>query len=225
MSTSHREFADRPDLRESVTPDYPFPGKRPILATTFYPALKEPNVELVPRAVERVTPTGIVDSAGVERTVDVIVMATGFRAADYLARVEIVGRGGRTLHEQWDGDPHAFLGITVPGFPNLFLVYGPGTNGGELVSMLESQAEYAVRAVRRMRRERVSAVEVRPRFDALWNRWLQSRMSGTSWTLTRNYFTSDSGRVVTQWPSGNMVYRALTKLFGRMSETTRRRTT
>jgi cation diffusion facilitator CzcD-associated flavoprotein CzcO len=218
-----REFADRPDLREAVTPDYPFPGKRPILATTFYPALREPNVELVPSAVARVTPTGIVDSAGVERPVDVIIKATGFRAADYLARVEITGRGDRTLRERWDGEPRAFLGITVPDFPNLFLIYGPGTNGGELVSMLESQAEFAVRAVKRMRRERASAVEVRPQFDALWNRWLQSRMTGTSWTLTRNYFTSSTGRVVTQWPSGNMVYRALTKLLGRMAESTRRR--
>jgi cation diffusion facilitator CzcD-associated flavoprotein CzcO len=220
-----RQFAVRPDLRLAVTPDYPFPGKRPILATTFYPALKESNVELVPRAVAGVTPTGIVDSDGVERPVDVIVQATGFKAADYLARVEIIGRGGRTLHEHWDGEPQAFLGITVPDFPNLFLIYGPGTNGGELVSMLESQAEYAVRAVKRMRRERVTAVEVRPQFDDLWNRWLQSRMSGTSWTLTRNYFTSGSGQVVTQWPSGNMVYRALTKLLGRSSETTRRRPT
>src|ERR1035437_4289624 len=117
-----REFADRPDLRAPVTPGYPFPGKRPILATTYYPALKEPNVELVPRAVDRVTPTGIVDSVGVERPVDVIVLATGFRAADYLAPVEIVGRGGRPLHERGGGEPQAFLGITVPGFPNLFLV-------------------------------------------------------------------------------------------------------
>lgn len=218
-----REFADRPDLRAALTPGYPFPGKRPVLATTYYPALREPNVELVPRAVDRITPTGIVDTDGVERQVDVIVLATGFRAADYLARVDVVGRGGRSLHEHWGGEPRAFLGITVPGFPNLYLLYGPGTNGGELVSMLESQAEYAVRAVRRMRREGVSAVEVRPGCDALWNRWLQSRMSGTSWTLTRNYFTSPSGRVVTQWPSGNMVYRALTKVLGRISETARRR--
>ncbi len=217
-----RKFADRPDLRGAVTPGYPFPGKRPILATTFYPALREPNVELVPRAVARVTPTGVVDSDGVERSVDVIVMATGFRAADYLARLEIVGREGVTLHERWAGEPRAFLGITVPGFPNLFLLYGPGTNGGELVSMLEAQAEYAVRSVKRMRRARVSAIEVSPRAEALWNRWLQSRMAGTSWTLTRNYFTSQSGRVVTQWPSGNMVYRVLTKLLGRVSETTRR---
>jgi cation diffusion facilitator CzcD-associated flavoprotein CzcO len=220
-----RQFADRPDLRAAVTPTYPFPGKRPILATTFYPALKQPNVELVPRAVERVTPTGIVDTDGVERSVDVLVRATGFRAADYLARVELRGRTGRTLQEYWAGEPRAFLGITVPGFPNLFLLYGPGTNGGELVSMLEAQAEFAVRAVRRLRRQRVTAVEVRPTFAAGWDRWLQSRMSGTSWTLTRNYFRSGSGRVVTQWPSGNMVYRLITKGLGRPAETTRRRTT
>ncbi len=147
-----RKFADRPDLRDAVTPSYPFPGKRPILATTFYPALREPNVELVPRGVTRITPTGVVDSDGVERPVDVLVMATGFRAADYLARLAIVGKEGVTLHEHWAGEPRAFLGITVPGFPNLFLLYGPGTNGGELVSMLEAQAEYAVRSVKRMRR-------------------------------------------------------------------------
>ena len=81
-----RKFADRPDLREAVTPKYPYPGKRPIFASTFYPALKKQNVELVPRAVASVTPTGLVDADGVERAVDVIVMATGFHAANYLAR-------------------------------------------------------------------------------------------------------------------------------------------
>ena len=112
--------------------------------------------------------------------------------------------------------------ITVPEFPNLFLLYGPGTNGGELVSMLEAQAEYAVRSIKRMARRRVSAVEVRPVFESLWNVWLQSRMEGTSWTLSNNYFTSRTGRIVTQWPSGNVVYRVLTKLLGRISATARR---
>ena len=78
-----------------------------------------------------------------------------------------MGRTGKTLQEYWAGEPHAFLGITVPEFPNFFILYGPGTNGGEIVTMLESQAEYAVRAMKRMRRERVTAVEVRPSFDAL----------------------------------------------------------
>jgi cation diffusion facilitator CzcD-associated flavoprotein CzcO len=216
-----RVFADRPDLAEKVTPGYPYPGKRPVLASTFYPALKEENVELVPRAVTRVTPTGIVDSEGVERPVDVIVLATGFQAANYLARIEVVGRGGETLHGRWAGEPRAFLGLTVPAFPNFFMLYGPGTNGGELVSTLESGAEFAVRAVKRMRRQSVSAIEVKPLYEGMWYAWLQSKMTGTSWTMSNNYFKSATGKIVTQWPSGNMVYRALTKLFGGISETTR----
>jgi len=218
-----RKFADRPDLRDAVTPTYPYPGKRPVFASTFYPALKHPNVELVPHAVVRVTPTGIVDDTGAERAVDVIVMSTGFQPADYLARLPMTGRGGQTLREYWAGEPHAYLGITVPGFPNFFMLYGPGTNGGEIVIMLESQAEYAVRAVKRMVRERVTAIEVKPGFDARWNRWLGSKIVGTSWTMSNNYFKAPSGKVVTQWPYGNLYYRLLTKAFGRVSETTRRR--
>jgi cation diffusion facilitator CzcD-associated flavoprotein CzcO len=174
--------------------------------------------------VASVTPTGVVDVDGVEREVDILVMATGFQPADYLARLKVVGRTGRTLREYWAGEPHAFLGITVPEFPNFFILYGPGTNGGEIVTMLESQSEFAVRAIQRMRRERVTAIEVRPIFDREWNRWLQHKMRGTSWTMSRNYFTAASGAVVTQWPYGNLQYRALTKLLGRVSEQTTRRT-
>jgi cation diffusion facilitator CzcD-associated flavoprotein CzcO len=217
-----RSFADRPDLQAAVTPTYPYPGKRPVIASTFYPALRQPNVELVPRAVASVTPTGIVDADGVERAVDVLVMATGFQPANYLARLEVTGRTGQTLHDHWAGEPHAFLGITVPGFPNFFMLYGPGTNGGDIVTMLEGQAEYVVRVLKRMRRERVTAVEVKPGFDARWDRWLQSKMDGTSWTMSNNYFKADTGKIVTQWPHSCSAYRVLTKVLGRVSETTRR---
>jgi cation diffusion facilitator CzcD-associated flavoprotein CzcO len=219
-----RQFKDRPDLAAAVTPDYPYPGKRPIFASTFYPALKKDNVELVPKAVASVTRTGIVDTDGVERPVDVIVMATGFQPANYLARLPVVGRGGRTLQEHWAGEPRAYLGITVPGFPNFFMLYGPGTNGGEIVTMLEAQAKFAVRAIRRMMRERVTAIEVKPSFERRWYRWLQSKMDGTSWTVTNNYFKSETGKVVTQWPYGNWIYTVLTRMLGRVSETTRRAT-
>lgn len=216
-----RQFESRPDLAEAVTPTYPYPGKRPIFASTFYPALKEENVELVPKAVAAVTGTGIVDADGVERDVDVIVMSTGFQPANYLARLPITGRDGRTLQDHWAGEPRAYLGIAVPGFPNFFMLYGPGTNGGEIVTMLEAQAKYAVRAVRRMMRERVSAVEVKPTFEARWYHWLQSRMVGTSWTVSSNYFKSETGKVVTQWPYGNWIYTVLTRVLGGVSETTR----
>jgi cation diffusion facilitator CzcD-associated flavoprotein CzcO len=215
-----RVFADRPDLAEAVTPHYPYPGKRPVLASGFYPALKQENVELVPRAVAAVSARGIVDADGVERPVDVIVLATGFQAANYLARLAVVGRDGRSLHQYWAGEPHAYLGITVPGFPNFFMLYGPGTNGGEIVSNLESQAEYALRAIRRMIRERVTTIEVKPRFEAAWNRWLEPRVERTTWAMANNYFKAPSGKVVTQWPYGNMPYRVLTKVLGRVSETT-----
>jgi cation diffusion facilitator CzcD-associated flavoprotein CzcO len=218
-----RQFAERPDLRAAVTPTYPYPGKRPVFASTFYPALKKGNVELVPKAVASVTGSGIVDADGTERAVDVIVFATGFRPVDYLARLTVTGRDGHTLREGWNGEPRAFLGITVPGFPNFFMLYGPGTNGGEIVTMLEAQAGYAVRAVQRMVREHVTAIEVKPRFEARWYAWLQSKMAGTSWTTTSNYFTSSTGKIVTQWPYGNWIYTVIVRLFGRASETTRRR--
>ena len=119
--------------------------------------------------------------------------------------------------------PGRSSGITVPGFPNFFMLYGPGTNGGELVSTLEAGAQFAVRAVKRMQRERVSAIEVKPTYEAFWYAWLQSKMEGTSWTMSNNYFKSATGKVVTQWPSGNMVYRAITTVLGRRSETTQSR--
>ena len=216
-----RVFAERPDLREAVTPKYPYPGKRPILNSTFYPALLRDNVELVPQAVASVTKRGIVDATGIEREVDVLVMATGFQPANYLASLEVVGRGGRTIHEFWAGEPQAFLGITVPEFPNFYMLYGPNTNGGEIISCLERQAEHVVHAVRRMVREGCTALEVRPQYYERYNRWLQRKMDGTAWVVSNNYYKSASGRIVTQWPYGALVYGVMAKVLGPPSETGR----
>ena len=216
-----REFAERPDLREALTPKYPYPGKRPILNSTFYGSLRRDNVELVPRAVASVTERGIVDQDGEEHAVDVLVMATGFQPANYLASLEVVGRHGRTIHEVWDGEPRALLGMTVPGFPNFYMLYGPNTNGGEIISCLERQAEHVVQAVRRMKRRRVTAIEVRPTVYELYNRWLERQMEGTAWKVSNNYYKSASGRIVTQWPFGALLYGVLTKVLAPMSESTR----
>ena len=180
-------------------------------------------MELVPRAVESVTRTGVVDVDGVEREIDILVMATGFQPTNYLARIEIVGRDGRTLREYWNGEPRAFLGITVPKFPNFFILYGPGTNGGEIVSLLQRQSEYAVRCMKRMMRESVTAIEVKKPWADIYHAWLQSTMEGTSWTMSNNYFTTADGKVVTQWPYGALLYGVMSKVLGRPSERTRRR--
>jgi cation diffusion facilitator CzcD-associated flavoprotein CzcO len=216
------ELSDRPDLRQAVTPTYPFPGKRPIFNQTYFGALKRENVSLIPQAVTRVTPKGVVDAEGVEREIDVLVMATGFQPTNYLASVEVIGREGRSLRETWNGEPEAFLGMTVPGFPNFYILYGPNTNGGEIISFLEHQSSYAVRAIRRMKREGVTAIEVRPSVFRAYNRWIQRTMKGTAWVVSNNYYKAATGKIVTQWPYGALFYMFLTDIAGRLSSTARR---
>ena len=215
-------FKDRPDLRAAVTPNYPYPGKRPVIAQGYYEALLRDDVELVPFAVESVTPTGLVDTRGVEHAVDILVMSTGFQPANFLNTFDIVGRTGRSLHEAWQGEPRAFVGITVPEFPNFYMLYGPNTNGGEIIFHLERQAEYAVRSIKRLGRGGITAVEVRRSFYDLYNWWIQRQMGRTAWVRSNNYYKSASGRIVTQWPYGVTLYGVLTKLLGRVSEVCRR---
>lgn len=211
-----REFGERPDLRDALTPTYPLWGKRLIMASTFYPALKRHNVELVPRAVSSVTEHGVVDADGVEHACDVLVLATGFQPTNYLAHLRVLGRNGRSLHDHWAGEPRAFLGATVPGFPNFFMLYGPGTNGGEIVWMLERQAELAASAIARLARHG-GALEVRSSWADRYHLWLQSTMKGTAWTVSNNYFKNGAGRIVTQWPFSPLTYTLLTKTLGRAS--------
>ncbi len=217
-------FKDRPDLREAVTPHYPYPGKRPVLCGDFYPALLRENVELVPHAVVAVTESGVVDAEGVEHPADVLVMATGFQPTNYLATLDIVGRDGQSLREEWQGEPQAFLGITVPGFPNFYMLYGPNTNGGEIVTHLERQAEYAIRGIQRLARTDAVAIDVKRSYYERYNRWLQRAMSNTSWVVSNNYYKTPSGRIVTQWPYGAIPYGILTKVLGPPSELVTRAT-
>lgn len=198
-------FADRPDLAEAVTPTYVFSGKRRVVSDDYYPALLRPNVELVPRAVERVTPTGIVDVDGVERQADVIVAATGFKAAQYLSRLRVYGSDGRDLHEVWRDGAFALLGLCVPGFPNFYMSYGPGTNGGAPITLnAELQAKYIVKNIKRMIRYDIAALDVGPGFVTRYNKWLDRRNARTAWAFANNYMKGPSGRVVTQWPESSV---------------------
>jgi len=218
-----REFSEYPDVRKAVTPGYPFWGKRLVFNSTFYASLKLPNVELVPFPVESVTRAGLVDSSGAEHPVDVLILATGFKTTDYLGTMEVRGRAGRTLQDAWAGEPSAFLGLTVPGFPNFYMVYGPGTNGGEIVSMLMRQAEHIVRAVKRMRRQGVTTFEVKRAWSAMYDAWLQEQVGSTSWAIADNYYKAPSGKIVTQWPYSPGVYGILVRALGRWSQSGSRR--
>jgi cation diffusion facilitator CzcD-associated flavoprotein CzcO len=208
-------FAERPDLKEAVTPKYPYGGKRTILNGTFYPALLRPNVELIPRAVVRMTRNGVVDAGGVETPVDVLVMATGFQQANVLSSLRVVGRSGRSLHDIWGAEPRALLGITVPGMPNFFMLYGPNTNGGEIFSNHRAQSKWAIRSIKRLQR-RGGTIETRERTFEIFDRWLQKSMSKTSWFEANNYYKSSTGRIVTQWPFDAFSYRVLARIFYRI---------
>ncbi len=216
-------FRDREDLRAAVTPTYPFGGKRPLFDGTFYEALTRDNVELIPAAVKEMTRDGIVTEDGVERKIDTLIMATGYKVSEYLAPLEVIGRDGRSLPEFWRGEPTAFLGITVPGFPNFYILYGPNTNGGGSISVqLERQGEFVARAANRMRREGVTSIEVTPWAYLAWDAYVRWRNSKQVYSVSKSYYRAPSGKVLTEWPGTLTEYWLLTRAFGRLSSIARR---
>lgn len=195
-------FADRPDLAEAVTPTFAPRCKRNIQSSTFYPALLQPNVRLVKRGVASMTANGVVDEQGDEHAVDAVVLTTGFQAQNFLSTFDIVGRDGISLREYWGDDPHAYLGITVPGFPNFFIMYGPNTHGTVVSYILERQAEYMARDVKRLTRAGGGAIEVDAAIEAEFQNKLQAGIdSVAAWKSgCHNFYESASGRNVVQWP-------------------------
>ena len=204
-------FADRPELKDALTPGYAYGGKRTVYNDFYYPCLLRDNVELVPRAVTAFTADAVRDEAAEEHKVDAVVAATGFRTTNYLANLKVFGRDGREIHDVWAGEPEAFLGMMMTGFPNFFMLYGPNTNGGTMVYQLERQADYVVACLRHLRRRHAASVEVRPWALRRYNAWIQHRLEGTIWQTASNYFKSDSGKIVTQWPEGALFYGALSR--------------
>jgi len=209
-------FADRPDLKAALTPDYPFAGKRTVVSSQFYPSLLRDNVRLVPRAVVSCTSKGIIDSEGEEHEADVLVLATGFEATRFLASLEVTGRDGVDLRTVWGPDPFALAGMMVPGFPNFFIMYGPNTNGGLTVSNFEHEADFVVHQIKRVLRSGRNKVDARDGVVRGYNRWVQHRISSTAWVDGSNYFASPTGRIVTQWPEGAAIYALVLLLLRRI---------
>ena len=214
MSYLERKVDD-PELRAKLTPDYPVGCKRPLISRAWFPALTRPNVRLVTEPIMQITERGITTLDGEEHEFDTIVYGTGFRANDYLRTVEVVGRDGRRLHDDWSEGAEAYLGLSVAGYPNLFLLYGPNTNGvNSILFMHEAQVHHIMGALRSMRRFGLGAVEVRRRVMSRYNRRIQAAMEGTVWLAgCRNYFTAPSGKVVTQLPFSGGRYWLRTRVF------------
>ena len=203
-----------PDVRRRLTPTVPYGCQRPLVSNYYYPTFNRPNVELVTDPIACVTGTGVVTADGVERPVDTIVLATGFRTTQFLSAIEVTGRGGAVLADSWADGAHAYLGITTAGFPNLFMLYGPNTNNGSIIYMIEAQVEYAVRHLRWMDEQGATWIDVKPEVESEYNDRLQEDMATIGpWAEgnCHNYYRSASGRIVTQWPHSMSEYRRRTE--------------
>ena len=204
---------DHPELRRKVTPRDDIGCKRIMVTDDWYPALTRPNVELVTDRIAEVTPGGIRTDDGVERAADVLVLATGFRSHDFVAPLEITGAGGRTLADEWAGLPRAYLGITVPGFPNMFLLYGPNTNGGagSIVYTIEAAIGHVLAALAALDRAGAGAIEVRREAAEGFDRTLRSALAGTVWhSGCTNWYVDEHGNDPNQWPWTWRTYRRRT---------------
>jgi cation diffusion facilitator CzcD-associated flavoprotein CzcO len=197
-----RRHVKDPELRAKLEPAYPLGCKRILFSNDYLPALAQPNVDVETRRISEITETGVRVEDGTELPADVLVYGTGFAATDFLGRLEVRGLGGRSLREAWSGGARAYLGITVPGFPNMFCVYGPNTNlgAGSIVYMIERQARYIRQAVARLARPGVSYVDVRPEVEERYDREVQKRLGRSVWSACTSWYRQADGRVTTNWP-------------------------
>jgi 4-hydroxyacetophenone monooxygenase len=202
-------LADRPDLIEKCTPDYPAMGKRVLQDNgSWLRCLTKPNVELVRTRIERIVPDGVVTVDGNHYPADIICYATGFRHNEFLAPMEATGRGGASLREQWGIEPTALLGITIPNFPNLFCMYGPGTNlahGASLFFHSEFQIHYALDAIHRVLSSGAQTIEVRPEAHDEYVERYKKEIGQLVWShpaITHSHYKNPEGRIFTlsPWP-------------------------
>lgn len=202
-----------PQLRKTLTPNYRMGCKRVLISNDWYPALQKPNVRLVSHAIERFETGGLRTRDGALHDADIVIYATGFKPMDVLNPATITGRDGRVLNDEWAAHPEAFMGITVAGYPNFFLLMGPNTGLGHnsMVFMIESQIAHVMAALRELDLRGKSQIEVRRDIQNAFNAELDSRMAKTVWKsgCASWYLTAD-GKASAIWPGPTYEYRART---------------
>ena len=202
------EVVEDPELRKQLLPDHPWGCKRPLFSNDYYQSFNRLNLTLVTDRIERITKSGVV-AGGVLRPVDTLILATGFAANRFLSAIDVMGRAGLSIHDAWKDGAEAFLGVTSAGFPNLFQLYGPNTNNGSIITMIEFQVDHVVSLVKRIADEGLGSLEVRPAAMAEYNEELQQGIGKiTIWqTSCNHYYASASGRIVTQYPHSMTTFK------------------
>jgi cation diffusion facilitator CzcD-associated flavoprotein CzcO len=206
-----RQVSD-PALRAKLVPDYPIGAKRVLFNDDYYPTLGRANVQLVTDAIERIEPDAVRSKGGERFAADVIIYATGFHATDFLAPMRITGAGGRDLKQEWQHGARAYLGVTVSGFPNLFMLYGPNTNLGHnsILVMIEAQVGYIIDAVRQMDAGGLRRLDVKRPVLEEYNRWLQGDLARSVWAADKqSWYKLADGTITNNWPHSTIRYRKL----------------
>ncbi|MBC2637756.1 MULTISPECIES: NAD(P)/FAD-dependent oxidoreductase [unclassified Rhodococcus (in: high G+C Gram-positive bacteria)] len=213
------QYTDRPDLIDKVIPDYPPYSKRMLRDNGVWArTLHQDHVSLVTDKIERLTEDGILMESGEEYKVDVIIYGTGFKASDFLAPMQIIGRDGKELHEQWGADPRAYLGITVPNFPNLFCLYGPNTNlvlNGSIIMFSELGMKHIMDCINTLASQGPGSLECAVEPYEAYNRRVDEGNEMMAWGIqgVRNWYKSSSGRVSQNWPFSTIEYWRVTHHF------------
>jgi cation diffusion facilitator CzcD-associated flavoprotein CzcO len=190
-----------PELRRKLVPDYPLGCKRLLFSNDWYPALSRDHVDVVDERITGIEPTGVRTADGRLHEADVLIWGTGFAAADYLGTIDVRGVDGVSLREVWAGGARAHLGLTVPGFPNLFCVYGPNTNlgGSSIIQMLEAQATWIAQVARRIADGGARALVVRRDAWEAYDAEMQGRLGTGIWSRCTSWYRSGS-RITSNWP-------------------------
>jgi cation diffusion facilitator CzcD-associated flavoprotein CzcO len=202
------QIAD-PALREKLWPDYPIGCKRILISDDWYPALQRPNVALVTSPVERVTRDAVITADGAVHATDALIFATGFDTTGFLAPMQIVGKAGVELATTWRAGAEAHRGVTVSGFPNLFLLYGPNTNLGHnsIVFMIECQVGYVLGCLRELTRRGARWLDVKPEVMARSNQQLQHELARTTWSADcHSWYKTEDGKITNNWSGRSTAY-------------------
>jgi cation diffusion facilitator CzcD-associated flavoprotein CzcO len=198
-----------PKLRDALVPDYPVGGKRILISDDYYQTLNRENVEVVTSAIDHLDEDAIVTQDGASRPVDVVILATGFESTSFLAPMEIQGLAGRSLRVDWERGAKAYLGISVAGFPNFFMLYGPNTNLGHnsIIFMLECQTGYIVRCIRAILERPLRYLDVRREVMDAYNARLRVELERTVWAATgKSWYKTEDGTITNNWSGSTLRY-------------------
>jgi len=211
-----RRSIRNPELRKAVTPHFTPGCKRILMSNDYYQALDQPNVDVLTGGIAEIKEHSVVTRDGREIPVDAIIYGTGFTVHEYTGPMKIRGRGGVDLHTAWKDGAQAYLGTTISGFPNLFVLTGPNTGLGHnsMVYMIEAQVHYVMEAIKLMRERSLSFVDVRETLQKRYNEALQKRLEGSVWsTGCSSWYLDKNGKNTTLWPSFTFAFRARTRRF------------